>query len=228
MIEHLKHYHPLVRIFAFYVAGSTGDINDIGVLLDYIRDELNTREQLQWVVQTLSGLRMKDSLQAQKTIETLFKKERDPFVRRCLVELVGYLRFVEMTHFLYDALADRSEFVRIGVMHSFYRLQTPSVIPVCRRIVEDGTETDPIIILAMKILAYFPEDIFRDLYVKCLGHRLWWVRYYSALALARVGNGQTLIMYYASHHEDRFARDMARYFSQLNQEELNYALSRFD
>lgn len=209
--------HPLVRLKAFNVLGQFGDSGDLETMIRYISSDRETAESVPFYLHVLRRLiRQSETLPADMI--KLMEKVTDPIARRCIVELLGDLPLSRAeTDWLIGCLHHHQSDVRVGASNACAVKKLKEALPELQQLFK-WSEEDYVKITAIKAVAMVSqtEDQDIDYLARQLSHRLWWVRFYSAYGLARLGQkGISRLRLLAAADRDRYGRDMARYFLDL-------------
>lgn len=217
--ELLSDRHLIVRRKAFWALGVIGSAEDLPAMLSLLERDGYDWYQLEQVVGTLDKLDFTGE-DVQSWVEPLYREISQPFVRRCLVEFQAAKAGYESIPYLMEKLSDREMEVRIGVIKSLTHLHAYSAVPEFVRILSEPTEHVPVKIMAMKGIALLGGHTYLHVMERYLGHPVWWVRYYSAVGIARhVQSAHSELARLSQSHPDAYGREMAHYFLQLLQEE---------
>lgn len=220
VIRSLKDSHPLIRMKAFWGLGMIGDRQDLPILLDALKRDHYDWFQVDRVVTILNQLDFSETSNTGNWLVSFYHEASKPFVKRCLIDLMAEQGSYEVIPFLNEeVLTQELPFeVRIGMLKTLLRLHAVQAIPTFRSILANENDHPGVLIMAMKGVALLGGASCKQVFVEYLGHPLWWVRYYSAVGLARMGDVGELKRI-SVEHPDLYGREMARYFLQLIQQE---------
>jgi HEAT repeat protein len=135
------------------------------------------------------------------------------FTKRCILEWLGQKKRVDCIPFILNIMKDDKGEVKIGAIKALIELDAKIALPSFVQYVEDDYELPGIQILSMKGIANIGDSQFSKCMQVNLGHRQWWVRYYSAYGLVKLGSGgANVLRRLEKEHPDKYARDMSRYY----------------
>ncbi len=214
LLEHDK--HPFVRRKALFALSRIGDERDLEAMVRAIDSGDYEWYQLEQMVGLLEQLKLPDDgdLPEHPLLGAIRKAER-PFTKRCLFECAGRKGVYSAIPLLGSALLQESDSeVRIGILKAIMQLGAVTLLPDLMKLADQEAEPVPVRIVAMKAAAMMSSADQLDFLREQLGDSIWWIRYYSALGLARIG-GTTELERLSELHPDSYGREMARYFLQL-------------
>jgi HEAT repeat protein len=215
VIQLLSNHHSLIRLKAFWTMGAIGDNSDLPILAKYLENEKYDVSKLESILHILGGLSPVDSIPTHKLVVDTFNITKDPFVQRCLVELIGRKQCFDSIPFLLEISQKSNPELRIGAIKSLIELRDTSAISSFIQLLK-WSESIGVKIISMKGIALIGNIDHLPVFRENLGHSLWWVRYYSAFGMARLGeDGKGELNRLAVTYSDQYGREMANYFLQI-------------
>jgi hypothetical protein len=205
--------NPLIRMAAITTLSSIGNEEDIFEILNVL-EEFNTEYyQLDWLLHNLNNVNCTKDKAFFDRIKLKYPTYKKALTKRCILEWIGQKNRVDCIPFLVSVMKTENGEVKVGAIKALIELKATNALPYFVRYVEDEHELPGIQILAMKGIALLGEEQFTQCMEINLGHQQWWVRYYSAYGLSKLGqDGENELRRLEQEHPDKYARDMSRYY----------------
>jgi hypothetical protein len=205
--------NPLIRMAAITTISSIGNEEDIFEIFKVLEEYNTEYYQLDWVLHNLVNIKSTKDKAFYDCVKEKYPTYKKAFTRRCILEWMGKKNRVDCIPFIVNVMKNECGEVRVGAIKALIKLEAKIALPYYVRYIEDENELPGIKILSMKGLALLGDQQLAECMEVNLGHKLWWVRYYSAFGLMKLGQGgEKELVRLEQSHPDKYARDMSRYY----------------
>ncbi|OZM56766.1 hypothetical protein CIB95_11135 [Lottiidibacillus patelloidae] len=205
--------NPLIRMAAITTLSSIGEEDDIFEIFNVLEEYNTEYYQLDWVLHNLANIKSTNDNAFYERVKLRYPNYKKAFTRRCILEWMGQKNRVDCIPFILNVMKSESGEVKVGAVKALISLEAKIALPHFEQNINDDYELPGIKILSMKGIALFGDEQFAKCMENNLGHQLWWVRYYSAFGLVKLGHGgEQELVRLEKEHPDKYARDMSRYY----------------